>query len=540
MSNIYGKHFNTKNTTQDTKLPGSNQITNSDGAYVFGVDDWTRLDRFLILGSEGGSFYAKEKKLTIENAEAVLRCIKEDGKRVVRSTVEVSDKGRAPKNDPAIFVLAVAAKLGDEETRKEAYTALPKVCRIPTHLFHFAEYCKGLGGWGRGMKRAVADWYTKPGNERLARHLVKYQSRDGWSNRDMLRLSHPKTKDPIKNALFSWVTSGELVDPGAMKMSGLEDVSGFFHVKAFELAKQATTPREIVTLINEFGLPREAVPTQFLKEASIWEALLNRMPIGAMIRNLGNMSKAGLLVPMSSALSTVLGRLGDSEKLLQARIHPLGLLMAMNTYSMGHGVRGRGEWTVVPQVVDALDKAFYDAFKGVEPTNKRTMIALDTSGSMTFQECAGMTGITPRVASAALSLITANVEKKHIIINFSSKASELSISPRMRLTEVITHIDKCAAMGTDCAAPIERAIERGYEVDTFIIYTDNETNARGSRQPVVALRDYRQKTGIPAKLIVVGMVSNGFSVADSSDGGMLDCVGFSTATPQVISNFSAE
>jgi 60 kDa SS-A/Ro ribonucleoprotein len=46
--------------------------------------------------------------------------------------------------------------------------------------------------------------------------------------------------------------------------------------------------------------------------------------------------------------------------------------------------------------------------------------------------------------------------------------------------------------------------------------------------------------GIPAKLIVVGMASNGFSIADPNDAGMLDVVGFDTATPQVISGFAEE
>jgi 60 kDa SS-A/Ro ribonucleoprotein len=55
--------------------------------------------------------------------------------------------------------------------------------------------------------------------------------------------------------------------------------------------------------------------------------------------------------------------------------------------------------------------------------------------------------------------------------------------------------------------------------------------------PVQALRLYREKTGIPARLVVVGMTSNGFSIADPSDSGMLDVVGFDTNTPQVISDF---
>ena len=57
--------------------------------------------------------------------------------------------------------------------------------------------------------------------------------------------------------------------------------------------------------------------------------------------------------------------------------------------------------------------------------------------------------------------------------------------------------------------------------------------------PVQALQEYRRKLGIPAKLVVVGMTANGFSIADPNDGGMLDVVGFDAATPQLISDFIA-
>lgn len=71
-----------------------------------------------------------------------------------------------------------------------------------------------------------------------------------------------------------------------------------------------------------------------------------------------------------------------------------------------------------------------------------------------------------------------------------------------------------------------------------MIYTDSET-WYGKIHPTEALRQYREQMGIPARLIVVGMVSNGFSIADPNDAGMLDVVGFDTATPQVISDFIA-
>ena len=78
---------------------------------------WTRLRRFLVLGSEGGSYYASEWTLTRENAQAVEQCVREDGPRAVAEIVRVSTEGRAPKNDPALYALALAAGVGDVDTR---------------------------------------------------------------------------------------------------------------------------------------------------------------------------------------------------------------------------------------------------------------------------------------------------------------------------------------------------------------------------------------------------------------------------------------
>src|SRR5262249_6803990 len=152
---------------------------------------WTRLSRFLILGSEGGSFYASEWKLTRENAQALERCLGKDGPRAVAEIVRVSNEGRAPKNDVAVFALAMAAGLGDEATRKAALDALPKVCRTGTPLFQFATFVEGFRGWGRSLRRAVGRWYASQPVESLAHQAVKYRRRDGVTHRDLLRLAHP-------------------------------------------------------------------------------------------------------------------------------------------------------------------------------------------------------------------------------------------------------------------------------------------------------------------------------------------------------------
>lgn len=46
--------------------------------------------------------------------------------------------------------------------------------------------------------------------------------------------------------------------------------------------------------------------------------------------------------------------------------------------------------------------------------------------------------------------------------------------------------------------------------------------------------------GIPAKLVVCGMTSHGFTIADPDDRGMLDICGFDTGALDVIRNFTLD
>src|SRR4029077_114469 len=108
------------------------------------------------------------------------------------------------------------------------------------------------------------------------------------------------------------------------------------------LAHQA--PGLAAQSIARLGLTREMVPTQLLSHAVVWEALLARMPLTAMIRNLGVMSKVGLLAPMSDAANTITQRLVDRATLKAARVHPIALLAALKTYAQGHGMKGKNSW----------------------------------------------------------------------------------------------------------------------------------------------------------------------------------------------------
>jgi 60 kDa SS-A/Ro ribonucleoprotein len=547
----YLKRHGTRRVPQCVPLRG--QAPNSAGGFAWVVDVWARLRRFLILGSEGGSYYASEWTLTRENAQAVEACVREDGLRAVAEIVRVSTEGRAPKNDPALYALALAAGVGDVETRRAALEALPRVARTGTHLFQFALFVEGFRGWGRSLRRAVGRWYAAQPVDALAYQAVKYRQRAGVTHRDLLRLAHPAARVGARNPtldvsdeharLFEWIVRGGETD-------GLPRL-----VAGFVRAQEAATSREAAAVVAEYRLPREALKPEHLTSPDVWEALLDDMPMTALIRNLATMTRVGVLAPGSDGTAKVAEQLSDAERIRKARVHPIAVLAALRTYASGRGARGRGAWNPVREVVDALDAAFYTAFGNVEPAGTRLLLALDVSGSMTGGQVAGVQGLTPRDASAALALVTAATESQYEVVGFfagkggfkkrgrqvwpgyTDGLTPLAISPRQRLDDAVQTVADLPFGGTDCALPMLYAQARRRGIDTFVIYTDSETWA-GDVHPTQALRDYRHASGIDARLVVVGMVSNGFSIADPADPGMLDVVGFDTATPQLISDFA--
>ena len=77
----YLKRHGTRRVPQWAGIPRKGQLPNSAGGFAWAVDDWTRLRRFLVLGSERGSYYASQWTLTRKSAKAVERCIRSDGRR---------------------------------------------------------------------------------------------------------------------------------------------------------------------------------------------------------------------------------------------------------------------------------------------------------------------------------------------------------------------------------------------------------------------------------------------------------------------------
>lgn len=518
----------------DTQVPqsekaDSRQVKNNAGGFTFQLDQMGRLDRFLILGADKPTYYVGKDRLALENAKSVVDLIKKGkGKDVVARTVEISVQGRAIKNAPAVFVLGLAATMGDAEVKKAAFEALPKVCRTATDMFAFVEVLDKNGKWNNAAKRGVANWYLSKSNDQIAFQAVKYQQRNGWSHRDVLRLAHVKPADEQMSAVFHWVAK----DHARKGDVALPEI-----IDTFEALKRAKHAHEVIALIkNRKGVTWEMVPTEFYKTASVWEALIPTMGYTALIRKLGQLSSTGLLKPMSDSFKIVRDRLENAEAIKKARVHPVAILNALAVYKKGAGEKGSLTWQVNNQMKDVLTDAFYGSFATVEPSGENYLLGIDCSGSMFSYQASG-TSLTAAEVAACMALATARVEKNYWIGGFNHTMGELKISPKMSLDQVMNVMRNFSWGSTDCAQPMLHAMDRGmHNVNKFCVYTDNETWA-GRVHPHEALKRYRAKHVGDAKLIVAGTSATDFTIADPSDPGMLDIVGFDSAAPQLISNF---
>ncbi|XP_046844132.1 60 kDa SS-A/Ro ribonucleoprotein-like isoform X2 [Xenia sp. Carnegie-2017] len=530
-------------------------IQSRAGGFVRNDDDMNRFRRFLVFGNYTPTFYIEERKLGVEDAPIVSNLLEAGrGVEVVNEIEKYSIEGRTPRQQAIVFSLAVCARKGDRATKIKACDALHKICQFPTHLFMFIEFCNVFSqphkDWGRALRNAIKLWYKKKDPWKLAMDLTKYQKREGWSHRDVARLMHLKPEGTdvsdelfviMKYVVHGWKELFEYFFPEdkttPRRPIGENGSAMLVFFRAVEEVKTLREEAKVVELINQHNLVREHIPTHWLKSKKVWDALLRKMPMTAIIRNLNKMTSIGLLAEGSSQVEDVCEKLCNEDLLKNAHIHPLTMLFAWRTYKSGKGEKGSLKWKANVQITKALEKAFYLSFKNVESTGKRYILAIDVRGSVRSKGCIGASSMRPDVFSAAMSLITAQTENHYIYVTLGQKTFPINISRNMNLDEVLNIYNEVPMEETDCAQPMLYAIDNNLKIDVFIAYTNSETHY-GDVHPREALKKYRHHSGIhDAKLIVVAMTSNDVAIADPDDPGMLDIAGFDSAAPQVMREF---
>ena len=204
---------------QTIGLPG--QIANNAGGYSFALPLEQEWMRYLIIGSksDNGSFYQCGGAIATTISKCIMSAILSPTtcEHLIRDIVDVSVNARAPKQEMTMMSLAAAIVFPpDNKCKAQALDAIGQVCRIPTHLFMLVQYIRDLSqdkakpgkGFGKGVRRALTEYYTSRGGLELAVLVTKYKNREGWTHEDLISLLHinpAQMKDDGGRLVLEWI-----------------------------------------------------------------------------------------------------------------------------------------------------------------------------------------------------------------------------------------------------------------------------------------------------------------------------------------------
>jgi 60 kDa SS-A/Ro ribonucleoprotein len=360
---------------------------------------------------------------------------------------------------------------------------------------------------------------------------LKYQNRYGWTGRDVLRTVKPKPFNPGQDLIFKWIVGK------AGNMDEYHD-AGFKRIEAYNwMCSEITEDSLVSKWIRELNLTHEMIPAGIERTKVIWEALFEKMPIGATLRNLGNLTNKGVFSKLGNI--DILEDRFTEKRVKSGRLHPLSLVSANVIYG-GGGDLGRSKltWKSIGRIHDILDNATNYAFESLEPTGKMFFHAIDISPSMTMTNNEQL-WMTAADIAGVMATATVKAEKNYFVGGFAKTFVPLPMfTKNMRYKDAFTHRYrkdlKIQWGGTDASSAYQHAIDNNMVLDVFCFWTDNESWI--GYHPAVKLKEYRNKINPNAKAIYITLVPYGdkISLVDPKDDKSYDLAGFSSETVKLI------
>ena len=522
----YKTYLEPKTHSVSKPINRKDMIKNEAGGFAFKADDVLRLRKWLLAGTMTNGFYQSSDELTTENISVVNRLVAIDPMTVAKEILNASNKGI---NNHTPILALVYLSTGDMTAKMEFKAIFNDVVRTASHLYEFMAYVKSIRGFGKTIHKAVKGWLTGKDLQQLEYQFLKYQQRDGWAGSDVLRMIKPLPRTNSESLLFAWMVGKSEDSLSTFKENGLEKIGVYEGLKRSDDIQES----RVVELIDGYRLTHEMIPANITRTKRVWEALFRNMPIGATIRNLGNLTDKGIFDTIANI--DILENRMSKENLKRGRIHPLGLASAYKIYA-ANGSLGRGSltWKSIPRVKDIMEKGIDDAFEVVEPTNKHFYHAIDISASMTWNSSTGL-WLTPSEIAGIMALTTVRSEKNYFVGGFSSEFSELSQFTKTKDFSYCLNNQFAEGKrmgGTNAGAAYEYAIRHNIKTDVFVFWTDN-CSWLGSH-PTQLLRDYRKNVNSKAKAIYVSLEANRITLVDPSDTKSYDIAGFGMDTIKII------
>ena len=258
--------------------------------------------------------------------------------------------------------------------------------------------------YGRSMKmavkRGVADGAARLYNERSA---LRYDGLGrGIRMADVIELTHPKPRDAKQSELFKWLLdkrhhNDAVADPNVLPVLAASTAQADIPTEerraklradgADALAKAGTSWERLAGWLPG-GMDAEA-----------WDAVIPTMGVMALIRNLRNFDEQGI---SRRSVNTVLAKITDADEVAKARLFPYQVWAAYSNAPSDNWKAALGATLdLTTQNVPSLD---------------RTLVVIDTSGSMQAPVSAKSTMRRVEVAAVMAAVTAARSTRTDTVI----------------------------------------------------------------------------------------------------------------------------
>jgi len=320
-----------------------------------------------------------------------------------------------------------------------------------------------MANYGRGVpkpvKRGVADAVRRLYNERS---LLKYDSdARGFRFADVIELTHPAPAPdkPWQGDLFAYAIDRrhERDKPTPPSLRVLRERAELMALPPEERRAALAD----VDRLARAGITWEALAgwLQGPLDAEAWTAVIPSMGYMALLRNLRNFDQAG--VPDEVA-ERVAAKLADPDEVARSRQLPFRFYTAyLNAPSLRWG--------------HALDRALQAATRNLPAFEGRTLVLVDTSGSMSTGAVSARSSVRPVQAAALFGVALAHRSANVDLYGFANGVFEHKVE---RGGSVLRQLDEfCRRIGEvghgTMIADALRSTYRGH--DRVVVFTDMQT-----------------------------------------------------------------
>ncbi|XP_046738503.1 60 kDa SS-A/Ro ribonucleoprotein-like [Diprion similis] len=465
-----------------------------------------------------------------------------------------------------IFALAVCARQTENERlRQAAYDTVKKICVTPQDFILFVKFASQIAksapepkhGWGGGWRRAVNDWYLSKDPLDLAKCVTRYRGRYGWTHKDIVKLSHPKTDDIAKKAVLKYVLFGlkeakkEFGDKPEAKevIQYIEQVEEFKHCEDEILAGR---------LLELYNLTLDHIPGHLLKCKEVWNSLIPAMNITMLLKNLQRMHNYGVLEQAGAAVDKVVDEICNQEKLANEKIHPALVLITIKNYEKSgrplsyekqKARKTKIRSVIIPpkptrKIVEALYKTLEYSFNSLEPTGLKYMITIDMNKAMQGSPAWRCGNLSSAEAGCLIALCLLRSEVNVTVAVFKKfSVHEVYLNKNASLGQIVKKMKQTPTGDVNLEKPMIWAAEKKKQFDVFINVVDVVDKRFGNEvrtdNPRKAIKEYRSKMGLKnAKLVTCAMATAQMVPHSDDNESILTICGFDENVPKIIEAFA--